>query len=86
MGLAQTQDMDKDMDRTVGGVGWDGGIWGGGTWGGVGGAGGAGLFSFFTLFCLHDDVIQLATSVKMLGCCSIHLLGCFYDNLLFPTC
>ena len=22
MGLAQTQDMDKDMDRTVGGVGW----------------------------------------------------------------
>ena len=24
MGLAQTQDMDKDMDRTVGGVGWGG--------------------------------------------------------------
>ena len=81
MGLAQTQDMDKDMDRTVAGVGW-----GGGTWGGVGGAGGAGPFSFFTLFRLHDHVIQLATSVKMLGCCSIHLLGCFYDNLLFPTC
>ena len=81
MGLAQTQDMDKDMDRTVGGVGW-----GGGTWGGVGGAGGAGPFSFFTLFRLHDHVIQLATSVKMLGCCSIHLLGCFYDNILFPTC
>jgi hypothetical protein len=81
MGLAQTQDMDKDMDRTVGGVGW-----GGGTWGGVGGAGGAGPFSFFTLFRLHDHVIQLATSVKMLRCCSIHLLGCFYDNLLFPTC
>ena len=79
MGLAQTQDM--DMDRTVGGVGW-----GGGTWGGVGGAGGAGPFSFFTLFRLHDHVIQLATSVKMLGCCSIHLLGCFYDNILFPTC
>ena len=55
-------------------------------WGGVGGAGGAGPFSFFTLFRLHDHVIQLATSVKMLGCCSIHLLGCFYDNLLFPTC
>ena len=68
------------------GVGWDGGTWGGGTWGGVGGAGGAGPFSFFTLFRLHDHVIQLATSVKMLGCCSIHLLGCFYDNLLFPTC
>ena len=81
MGLAQTHDMDKEMDRTVGGVGW-----GGGTWGGVGGAGGAGPFSFFTLFRLHDHVIQLATSVKMLGCCSIHLLGCFYDNLLFPTC
>ena len=29
MGLAQTQDMDKDMDRTVGGVGWGGGTWGG---------------------------------------------------------
>ena len=68
MGPAQTQDMDKDMDRTVGGVGW-----GGGTWGGVGGAGGAGPFSFFTLFRLHDHVIQLATSVKMLGCCSIHI-------------
>jgi hypothetical protein len=84
IGLAQTQDMDKDMDRTVG---WGGvGGLGGGTWGGVGGAGGAGPFSFFTLFRLHDHVIQLATSVKMLGCCSIHLLGCFYDNLLFPTC
>ena len=79
MGLAQTQDMDKDMDRTVGGVGW-------GDLGWMGGAGGAGPFSFFTLFRLHDHVIQLATSVKMLGCCSIHLLGCFYDNLLFPTC
>ena len=33
MGLAQTQDMDKDMDRTVGGVGW----------GGVGGLGVGGL-------------------------------------------
>ena len=33
MGLAQTQDMDKDMDRTVGGVGW----------GGVGGFGAGGL-------------------------------------------
>lgn len=65
---------------------WGGVGWGGGTWGGVGGAGGAGPFSFFTLFRLHDHVIQLATSVKMLGCCSIHLLGCFYDNLLFPTC
>lgn len=91
MGLAQTQDMDKDMDRTPGGVGWVGGfgVGGfvvGGTWGGVGGAGGAGPFSFFTLFRLHDHVIQLATSVKMLGCCSIHLLGCFYDNILFPTC
>ena len=86
MGLAQTQDMDKDMDRTVGGVGWGGGTWGGGTWGGVGGAGGAGPFSFFTAFRLHDHVIQLATSVKMLGCCSIHLLSCFYDNLLCPTC
>ena len=84
MGLAQTQDMDKEMDRTVGGVGW--GDLGWGTWGGVGGAGGAGPFSFFTLFRLHDHVIQLATSVKMLGCCSIHLLGCFYDNILFPTC
>ena len=71
MGLAQTQDMDKDMDRTVGGVGWGGGTWGGGTWGGVGGAGGAGPFSLFTLLPLHDHVIQLATSVKMLGCCSI---------------
>ena len=68
------------------GVGWGGGTWGGGTWGGVGGAGGAGPFSFFTLFRLHDHVIQSATSVKMLGCCSIHLLGCFYDNILFPTC
>ena len=47
---------------------------------------GAGPFSFFTLFRLHDHVIQLAASVKMLGCCSIHLLACFYDNLVFPTC
>ena len=29
MGLAQTQDMDKDMDRTVGGVGWVDLGWGG---------------------------------------------------------
>ena len=34
MGLAQTQDMDKDMDRTVGGVGWGDLGWGGGSrWG-----------------------------------------------------
>ena len=55
MGLAQTQDMDKDMDRTVGGVGWGGGTWGGGTWGGVGGAGGAGPFSF----SLHYSVCMI---------------------------
>ena len=67
-----------DMDRTVGG-GW-------GDLDGVGGIGGAGAHSFSTLFRLHDHVIQLVTSVKMLGCCSIHLLGCFYDNILFPTC
>ena len=81
MGLAQTQDMDKDMDRTVGGVGW-----GGGTWGGVGGAGGAGPLSFSTLFHLHDHVIQLATSVKMCWCCSKHFLDCSYDNILFTAC
>ena len=50
MGLAQTQDMDKDMDRTVGGVGW-----GGGTWGGVGGAGGAGPF----YLSLHYSVCMI---------------------------
>ena len=36
MGLAQTQDMDKDMDRTVGGggVGWGDLGWAGGSrWG-----------------------------------------------------
>ena len=34
MGLAQTQDMDKDMDRTVGGVGWGDLGWGDLGWGG----------------------------------------------------
>ena len=61
------QDMDKDMDRTLGVVGWVG----------VGGAGWAGPFSFSTLFYLHNHVIQLVTSLKTLWCCSIHLLDCF---------
>ena len=48
---------------------------------GVGGIGGAGALSFSTLFRLHDHVIQLVTSVKMLGCCSIHLSDCFCGNI-----
>ena len=72
------QDMDKDMDRTVGGEGWgdlgSGGCrWG---WGSL----------FFTLFCLHDHVIQLVTYGKMRRYCSIHFLDCFYGNNLFTTC
>ena len=56
------------------------------TWGGVGRAGGTGSLSFSTLFCLHDHVIQLVTSVKMLGCCSIHPSDCFCGNILCTTC
>jgi len=50
-------------------------------WVGVGGAGWAGPFSFSTLFYLHNHVIQLVTSLKMLWCCSIHLLDYFYSNI-----
>ena len=70
------QDMDKDMDRTLGVVGWVG----------VGGAGWAGPFSFSTLFYLHNHVIQLVTSLKTLWCCSIHLLDYFYSNMLRTIC
>ena len=52
---------------------------------GAGGAGGAGLFFFSTLFHLHNHVIQLVTSPKMLRCCIIHLLDCFDGNVLFTT-
>ena len=55
-----------------GGVGWGDLGWGGGSrWGWA-------FLFFFTLFRLHDHVIQLAPSAKMLGCCSIHTsLGLF---------
>ena len=65
------------QDRGWGGVGW--GDLGRGDlgWGGGRRWGWAFLF-FFTLFRLHDHVIQLAPSAKMLGCCSIHTsLGLF---------
>ena len=53
---------------------------------GWGGIGGAGALCFCTLFRLHDHVIQLVTSVEMLGCCSIHLSDCFCGNIAFTTC
>ena len=54
MGLAQTQDMDKHMDRTVGGVAWVGGIWGGGLGVGWGEQVGLGLS-----FSLHNSVCMI---------------------------
>ena len=58
MGLAQTQDMDKDMDRTVGGVGW----------GGVGGVG-AGPFLFYVLASLNVHMGMLMQSKLELCVC-----------------